>query len=375
MSNETLLSHHGFTRLMARRLYRALYEYYQEDEEVPDFMTNPSVKSSSSKKHSRKFSASPQLKNSVNYGKQNKRRIQNVRQSAVARDDSIKRSGSPIGRKISVTPPVTYTPTVIGASGTSSIDLVDNNQTSPLPEVNVEHEEDTPPSKVDDPPAVVVNDVLPDVISSNEPVLEEVPIAGGGLSEHMVVADGYPDSILQQSPMPIDHHLSMPMGLEQEHGAETPLQTGSFINDRSLSCPCLAMLSDKAEPDRDANPRDDFNEILLTLQNHEVRDVEELLMYLHTILDILKTSCLTSVENAFVVMNDIISRHLHNLVVVEVSCRVLRYLTLNLSHNCSSTDILMKVVHVALNVIKVHPVSKKCQLNGCLVINNLFRSG
>lgn len=389
MSNETILSHHGFTRLMARRLYRSLYEYYQDDDdggETSNFMTNPNTSIKSAKKnYSRKFSASPQLKNSVNYGKQNKRRVQNIKQMAnSASSDSLKRSGSPIGRKISVTPPVSYKPTVIG---TSPINAIDGEKTtpplpSPVPEtleVDVVHEDETitdvevmypvEPLSEEDQTLLeeIGDDELPAVVVES-PTLD--PIQSEGMSRTPA------NVIFQQSPIPIDHHLSMPMGLDRIHGNETPLEpAGLFTNDRSLSCPCLAMLVDDTVPEVEDKEVNDFNQILLALQNHEVRDVEELLMYLHAILDILKTSCLASVENAFEVIIDIITRHLHNLVVVEVSCRVIRYLTTNIAHNYSSNGVLEKVVLAVLNVIKAHPLSKKCQLNGCLTINNLFRSG
>ena len=338
-SDEATLSRHGFTQLMARRLFRALISY------VNDLELLESQQSSQLQCH--QIRASTLLKSRDNYGKRNKRRVASVKQ------DSIKRPSSPTTRIISVSPPGSFSPTVLGTPvSANTIDGfipndVDTDQMCNDPHTHSDHD-----------------DIL----------VEENPTDPATLPNMNLDLVILRDTLLG-SATSIDHHLSLPMGLNQLSHTKPVVSRGLGYRDKSLSCPCLLpscqTYEEGNEPFEDTP--NELEEIISTLETQVARDVEELLVVLYSLLEVVKTECIGNISEVLRVISNVVQRHLHNTAVAEVSCRILKYLTVSLNSDDSTSA--MNVVKLVLHLIGYHQFNKRCQLNGCLVVNNVFRSG
>ena len=391
-SDETTLSHHGFTHLMARRLFRALVSFVDEIEELEEFEERSRNQSRRQQQQDQqqKTKKKSQVRTSTllmsrdNYGKRNKRRAPSIREG------SVKRTGSPVVRKISIPPPL-YKPTVLGATanhpaGTNGDAIVEEtaegvpmnvvaniNPPAATGQPLIEEEEDFQLYQMDE----IDGDVpMPQhELPASSPCPPPRPVDDGDQNVVMSLSERF----LQEMPTAMEHHLSVPFGLERTGHDESNFSSWvepAGYKDRSLSCPCIHSLDDNSLLVPEEDKPDELEETLSALHSQEARDLEELLVLLYTLLDIVKSSCLRSIESAFGAVFNVLHHHLHNVIVVEVCCRILKYLTVNLNlEDSSNPEVLEKMVKVVLDVIKSHPFSKRCQLNGCLVISNVFRSG
>ena len=346
-----MLSQHGFTLLMARRLFQALVKFVDQLE---------------SQNNHQRIRRSTLLRSSDNYGKRNKRR-----NPSFHRDPS-KRVNNIVSRKISVSPLPNYKPKVISIS---PVDIIDGSQRSPIPNATIRSDE---MGGVDDRSSleqIVEQNIEDDIQGDREPSPEYIIPVSSPTNETQEDIQLLSQRILQETPTNIDHHLSVPFGLDCINRDQLSSSCLDDRLDRSLSCPCLVVLEDSAPLVTEEDPNE-LHEIISALASHEARDVEELLILLYSLLDVIKFACFMNIEDIFSVVCSVLYRHLNNGMVAEISCRIIKYLTVNLNHDSrSNQENLKKVVTVVLDVIKYHPFNKRCQLNCCLVINNVFRSG
>lgn len=326
---------------MARRLFRALVSYVNDLEQLE------SQQSGQIQRHH--IRASTLLKSRDNYGKRNKRRVPSVRQ------DSIKRPASPMTRIIAVSPPRSFSPTVLGTTPASANTIdgfipndVDTDDMSNDTHTHNDHDDTTVEENSADP--VILPNMNLDLV-----ILRDTLLQPG-------------------SATPIDHHLSLPMGLNHLCRME-PVSWSLGYRYKSLSCPCLlpSCQTDGEDAELFEDTPNELEEILSALETQMARDVEELLVVLYSLLAIVKTECLGNIAEVLRVISNVVQRQLHNAAVAEVSCRILKYLTVSL--NSSDSETAMSVVKLILHLIGYHQFNKRCQLNGCLVINNVFRSG
>ena len=344
---------------MARRLFQALVKFADQFEEQG--------------LQQKQIRRSTILRTSSNFGKPNKRRNHSFRQ------DTYKRMSSPAFRKISISPLANYKLKVIGLS---PVDGINGSKTSPVFKPTQGGGTVFKPTqgggRVEGMNVIVEGTSLEEITDEDE-LEEDREILPAFIASSPLPPDDFvllSERILQESPTNIEHHLSMPTGLDRINNDErSSLHLDAEHLDRSLSCPCLTLLDESVPLISEDNPNE-LQEILSALQSHEPRDVEELLILLYSLFDIVKFSCLMVIDDIFNTVSHVLYRHLNNLMVAEISCRIIKYLTINTNHNGSLNDEnLEKLVTVILDVVKYHPFSKRCQLNGCLVINNVFRSG
>ena len=387
VSDEAFLSCHGFTLLMARRLFRALEEYLLKPDRFDDMgAKNRPLSVTSTSKGSDKLEdqthTSTLLLSRDSYGKRNRRRKDTAPYSLRTLPKKEPTPPTPKnGNKLEVPGSITNVPPS-ARKVISSFPRDIGKQTSleVIAEVHLKEEDRGGSSSL---VSEVINEQrkteseIPPQPSPNEeapPSSSLTPPSSSPVPNKEKFATLSKTLLQDEPPVAIERHLSVPIGLNCIHSDTSSLWHVAQYSGRSLSCPIIA-LTDDVSLSPEART-DELEEILFALQSREPRDVEELLGLLYSLLELVKSSDIGNILDALKNVSDVLFNHLNNIMVVEVSCRILKYLSSDLGHVQSlEPDVLHKVMQVVLEVIRVHTFSKRCQLNGCLVINNIYRSG
>ena len=346
--DEIKLSRRGFTRLMAKRLFTALDEYLLEPDEI---MEPPPVRRRPSELIRHKpqpfIRASTLMRSRDNYGKMNLKRSPSSKLTP------------PAQRKRPVT---LRTPTDLKGD----FSFAYNRYSAEIPVVANEDDQ----TNVDVPNVGETNDT--DSSSTNEleatPTIPVISIPKVSLAE----------KILNESPTQLERSLSIPTGLQwMEDRAMSSSKVSGFFGRSCTSCPSLfyIQLDDHAH----LSENDIIDEALAVLKD-PLNKIDDVVCALYMVLDFCKEGWTPPSFNDHIEwITHCINYYLQDVEVVEVSCRVLKYLTYRLleSERVSSTDSMLfeRTGACILNVLKNHSYSQRAQLNGCLILANILRAG
>ena len=349
--DEIKLSRRGFTRLMAKRLFTALDEYLLDPDEIVE---PPSVRRRPSELIRHKpqpfTRASTLMRSQKNYGKMN-----------LKRSPSSKLTPPPQRKR-----PVTLrTPTDLK----EEFSFAYNRYSAEIPVVV---NQDTPiePSYVDVPNVEETNDT--DSSSTNEleatPTIPVVSIPKLSLAE----------KILTESPAQLEHSLSIPTGLQwMEDMPMSSSKISGFFGRSCTSCPSLFYI--QLDDHGHLSENDIIKEALAVLKD-PLNKIDDVVCALYMVLDFCKEGWTPPSFNDHIeLITYCINNYLQDVEIVEVGCRVLKYLTYRLleSERVSSTDSILfeRTAICVLNVLKIHSYSQRAQLNGCLILANILRAG
>jgi hypothetical protein len=352
-TDEIKLSQHGgFTRLMARRLLMALDDYLESDGDIVE--TSITQTSHTSAKRRSLYRASTLLRSQKNYGRMN-----------------VKRSNSSGGSKKSSRPLSLRLPDEILEKEEGAFVVLTDRYDSPISIHSIEGDVD-----------LTDNNAAIHIIDENYVSIEEIPI------EHI---DVNPDDqvsllplnaeinqaqmLLQEPAANIERSLSLPAGLHQVHYEQSISEHHQISY---TSCPSLVY-----EDVLYQEPLDDPISSHLSLLGSPSSNTDEITCALLALLSAIKKKdhYFSTNENLTAISNitTIINERLQEIELVEVGCKVLKYMTYQLVlsevtfHGNTSTYSLTS--ECIIKCFQQFVDNRQVHLNGCLVLANLLRLG
>ena len=370
---ENKLCRHGFTQLMAKRLFTALDEYLSEPDEpmgVPTSSRAPPISirrrpSEMARRAQLPFTrASTLMRSQKNYGKMNTKRSRSTHKTPPPnrRPLSLKmpneiRVEDEEGEFL-VTMPTTPPPT-----GKSAVGVVISVEVEPLPAAN----------------GSIVNSELPKNELTNLEFSDFTPPTDEATKQRETTPKTMPYAsfLLETPPVHIERSLSLPSGLHKLSGQTDQFSISHYLMRRCTSCPSLFydLTADHAHQEW-ADPVTEPLEILKDALNR----IDDVICALYVLLDLCKDGRwkLKDVNNIEWIARSM-ENYLHDLELVEVGCRVLKYLSYDL---VTSDDLSVKdsvvyslICGCVVDALKLHPHSQRVQLNGSLVLSNVLRLG
>ena len=342
--DEAALTHHGFTQLMARRLFRSLEDYLSGPEVTPFMVVRPN----------RRLSTGPSIimRSSHNYGKINKKRssMKSKNRSSSKRNSS-RRSNHTQNqerpKKMSTPLPmvkvVRVKPSASPLSEENELPVGNDDTDSP----STEEEERLPSFSTPSPSPIPSPSPVP---SFDIPTIHR---------------------LLSMTPINLERCISNPCNLSCYHDNDDDASPWQPLR-RGTSCPDIDFHDDTE------TVKSIMEDAVLVLRKEG--KLNEVSCALYSLLDGYKSDHSKGVDSLEVVR--LVGRSLSSLSaevdVAEVGCRVMKYATHDLLETQGveiEAGSLSVMATTVLHVMKYHAHSKRVQLNASLTLSNLVRLG
>ena len=432
VSDESILCRHGFTLLMARRLYNALDEYIMEPELTPFELLHQNQQPQTN--------PSTLLRSRENYGKRN------IKRQSVKQNNQKQLPGTPPTPRRQQS---TNSPRILGEGysqasnsknditamqqdvsnktyqdpiSTGQVTVGDNRpflkEEKLLSEAKKEETVVVKKEEVRNLPeaekkGLGVNSGLKETISLNDIEINLPEANERGVEQHymnfpqtgedetdslnaietlpeaneehhyinfpLTIDDGndefsFPgfENAFQENPV-LERHLSMPNGLHfSDTNNSSALWMVAQYRGRSYSCPVLSYEDTYAT----SIENETYDDALATLRNPNP-DRIEVVSSLYSFIELCKTGWKGDSIEIIQLVEKTLSNHSIDVEIVELSCHIFKYITYNLVNveNLSHAVELNSAVHSIYEAVELHTFSRKVQLNGCIALSNILRSG
>lgn len=409
-TDETKLCRHGFTQLMAKRLYDSLDEYLSEPDDIPPPVSLRRRPSEMVRRVQAPFTrASTLMRSRQNYGKMNTKRRgktppppRKQRPMSLIMPDEEKPSqeGSFLV-STSHYPELTLSPNVTPVNNPQRVIAESNSDSTPVNiDLGPNSEYDIIPTLIESLPPVDPEaefDVIPSFIdgrksSSSAGDTNATPTQTTPVNTPAEV--GLVQSIILEAPQIIERCISVPSGMhrledrqeeeEEERLAEvfSTLRGSLSLSSSSPSLFAMGEGNDVGSPyhSQDLDPVQEALDVL----HDSLNRLDDVVSSLYVILEFLKEGywVLTDPTDLDALIKNI-GHYLEDLELVDLGSRVLKYVTFQALSPADGggaslsmgAELSLAVCQCVVNVLKLHPHSERVQLSGSQALANLVRLG
>ena len=407
-TDETRLCRHGFTQLMAKRLYDSLDEYLAEPEEITPPVPLRRRPSEMVRRVQMPFTrASTLMRSRKNFGKMNTKRV-----SVRGRTPPPPRKQRPVSlrmpdeEKVSQEGSFLISPTHYPELLLSQDNMTPVNPASPTGPLSAATpindsrgtaaEYDNIPTLIESLPPIDPNsefDIIPSVVDGRNSTSSDTNATPTQTTPTEPTPIGPAQSILLEVPQAIERCISVPDGIhrledrleEQDREEERAVDTLSSLRGSmslSSSSPSLFGFGEGREEGSPYHSQeaDPVQEALDTLHD-SLGQLEDVVSSMYVLLDFLKQGywVVTHPTDLEALIKNI-NQFIDDLELVELGSRVMKYVTFQtLKKGASSlrleAELSLALCQCIVNALKLYPHSQRVQFNGTQALANLVRLG